>query len=121
MNDCRPVTSMTTSRADRFPGSARARHSPASATGSLANCRTLALGDQVVADHRVEGGQRPVDVKTGQLGVPQLLDEPQRGLRRDLGPPYVAGDLGRFGVGVAEHECGRGQDKQLAAGTAEPG
>ena len=42
MNDCRPVTSMTTSRADRFPASARARHSAASATGSLANCRTLA-------------------------------------------------------------------------------
>jgi hypothetical protein len=41
-NDCRPVTSMTTSRADRFPASARARHSAASATGSLANCRTLA-------------------------------------------------------------------------------
>ena len=41
-NDCRPVTSMITSRADRFPASARARHSAASATGSLANCRTLA-------------------------------------------------------------------------------
>ena len=69
MNDWRPVTSMTTSRADRLPASARARHSLASATGSLANCRTLArpLDDQGVADHRVEVRQRPVDVEVRQL------------------------------------------------------
>ena len=36
-------------------------------------------------------------------------------------PPYLAGDLGRLGVGVAEHERGRGQDQQLAAGAAELG
>ena len=75
-----------------------------------------ALGDQGVADHRVEVRQRAVDVEAGQFGVPQLLDEHQRGLRRDLGPAHLAGDLGRLGVGVAEHERGRGQDQQLVRG-----
>ena len=31
------------------------------------------------------------------------------------------GELGRLGVGVAEHERGRGQDQELVPGPAEPG
>ena len=44
-----------------------------------------ALGDRVVADHRVEVGQRAVGVEVGQVAVPQLLEELDRGLRRYLG------------------------------------
>ncbi len=123
MNDWRPVTSMTVSRADSCSASARARQSLASATGSLANWRTLArpLEMSVVADHRVERRQRPVDVEVGQLGVPQLLDEAQRRLRGHLGPAHLVGDLGRLGVGVAEDEGRGGQDQQLAVGAAELG
>src|SRR5690242_9061563 len=53
-----PVTSMTTSRTDRFAASARARHPAASATGSLANCRTLA---------------RPEELQQAALGVASQL------------------------------------------------
>ncbi len=120
MNDCRPVTSMISSRADRFSASALARHSPASGD----RVRRMpdagpALGDQLVADHRVEGGQRAVGVVVGQVAVPQLLEELDRGLRRHLGQAHLVGELGRLGVGVAEHERGRGQDQQLVAGPAE--
>src|SRR5690242_17083570 len=53
-----PVTSMTTSRTDRFAASARVRHPAASATGSLANCRTLA---------------RPEELQQAALGVASQL------------------------------------------------
>ena len=67
MNDWRPVTSMTTSRADRWPASARARHSPASATGSLANCRTLArpLETRVSLTTGSKSGSGPSTSKSG--------------------------------------------------------
>ena len=47
MNVCRPVTSMTTSRRDRFRSAARARHWAAMASGSR-YIRTLARPREIV-------------------------------------------------------------------------
>ena len=72
-----------------------------------------ALRDGVLADHRVDRGQRPVGVVVGQVAVPQLFEELDRRLRRDLRQPDVVGDVGGLGVGVAEDERRGGQDEQV--------
>jgi hypothetical protein len=72
-----------------------------------------AAGDGVLARIGIDIGQRPVGVIAGQVPVPQLLEELDRGLPADLLKTHLPGQLSGVGVGVAEDE-GRGrQDQQL--------
>ena len=80
-----------------------------------------ALGDRVLADDRVLGGQRAVGVAVGQVAVPQLLGELDRGLAADLLAADDVGLLARVGVGVAEHERRRRQDLEVVAAATVPG
>ena len=80
-----------------------------------------APGDGVLAGVGIDVGQRAVRVVAGQVAVPQLLGELDRGLPADLLAADLAGDLLSLGVGVAEHEGGRRQDQQLVVGAAVPG
>jgi hypothetical protein len=120
MNDCRPVTSMISSRIDRFSASAlRPPLVRPARPGPWYNCRTLArpLEISVLADHRVEVGQRAVDVVAGQVGFHSCSRNLIAVCGADLLAADLVGDLGRLGVGVAEHERGRGQDQQLVRGS----
>ncbi len=72
-----------------------------------------ATRDGVLADDGIDGGQRPVRVVVGQVAVPQLFEELDRGGGRDLRQPDLVRDVGGLGVGVAEDECRGGQDQQL--------
>ena len=114
---------MTTSRADRFSRLSPGPPFIGRATGSLANCRTLArpLEIRVSLTTGSKAGRGPSTSNPSSSVFHQLFDELQRGLRRHLKPPYIAGDLGGLGVGVAERERGRGQDQRLATGPAELG
>ena len=80
-----------------------------------------APGDGVLAGVGIDVGQRAVGVVGGQVAVPQLLEELDRGLPADLLQPDLVGEFLRLGVGVAEHERGGRQDQQLVVGTAVPG
>ena len=75
-----------------------------------------AAGDGVLARVGIDVRQRAVRVVAGQVPVPQLLEERDRGLPADLLAAHLAGQFGRLGVGVAEHE-GRGR----AGSAAGPG
>lgn len=77
--------------------------------------------DGVLAGDRVLGGQRPVGVVGAEVAVPQLFEQPDRGLAADLLPADQGGFLPRVGVGVAEGEGDAGQDLQLVGGTAVAG
>ncbi len=54
-----------------------------------------ALGDRVLADQRVDGGQRPVGVVIGKVAVPQLFEEFDRGGRARPGPVAPRGPARR--------------------------
>ena len=105
---------MISSRMDRFPASALARQFRAVATGSR-YMRTLARprAVSVLARVRVDLRQRPVRVVAGQVPVPQLLAEGDRGRAADLLQPDLVRKLGRLGVGRRQHERRRGQDLEL--------
>ena len=79
----RPVISMTSSRMDSFLASASSRHSRAVASGSR-YIRTLARPWAMVFSPTTGSivGQRAVRVVVGQVAVPHLLEELDRGLRR---------------------------------------
>ena len=118
----RLVVSMTTSRSESFLASASARHSFAIGDRVAVHPDAgPALGDRVLADDGVLGGQRAVGVAVGQVAVPQLLGELDRGLAADLLAPDHVGLLVGVGVGVAEHERRRRQDLQVVGAAAVPG
>ena len=77
-----------------------------------------ALGDRVLADDRVFGGKRAVGVAVGQVAVPQLLGELDRGLAADLLAADDVRLLLRVVVGVAEHERRRGEDLEVVGAAA---
>jgi hypothetical protein len=80
-----------------------------------------ALRDVIRPHHRVHRRQRAVRVVVGQVAVPQLFQEPDRGLPADLLPPYLVGQFGGVRVRTGQHERRGRQDQQLLRGTAVAG
>ena len=123
MNVWRPVTSMISSRMDSFSGLRPAPATRAAVASGSRYIRTLARPRAIVCSPSVgiDVGQRAVRVVAGQVPVPQLLEERDRGLPADLLAAHLPGELGRVGVGVAEHEGRGGQDQQLVGRSGRSG
>ena len=122
-NDCRPVTSMISSRIERFFG---LRLGPPLVRGRdrvpVHPDAGPALGDGVLAAIRIDVGQRPVRVVGGQVAVPQLLQEPDRGLAADLLQPHLVGQFAARSASVSPRtNVAAGQDQELVAGDGRTG
>lgn len=72
-----------------------------------------ALDDRRCVGIGVDIGDRTLGVITGQIAIPDLLEQDQRGLPGDLLIVDGVVLLHRFGFGVPEHETGRGQNLYL--------
>ncbi|OEI69797.1 hypothetical protein Cus16_0409 [Curtobacterium sp. ER1/6] len=78
-----------------------------------------AARDRVGVDVRFDVGQWAVDVVRGQVTVPDLLEERDRGGRADLRPSDRPGALLGVGLRVADGEGRAGQDQEFVLAAAD--